>query len=194
MKSIGTASVAALVSLCSLGHRAVAWTTPPTATTVACGRASGSLPWCRQQSRLLHKRNKFAAGDNCLRARTSTSASCSKSHTIVVPPSIVLSPAGDWSRRGQPRSLRRQLSAGRRQSLLYATTSTAAAGVESEDDGRVEIAGACASWVASLLQRLRCSAAAQQLPRRPLQHSRQRAVQLAGRARCWILKSASAFA
>lgn len=150
MKNIGTAAVAAVVLSCSLSHRAVAWSTPSTAAATR-GRASGSL-WCRQQSRLLHKRNRISARDTFLRAsvRTSTSASDSNNHSSSVPLSIALSPAGDWSPRGQPRSLRRQLPAGRRQSLLYATTSTAAAGVESEGDGQT--AGACAFCAASGMQ------------------------------------------
>lgn len=161
MKSIATAALTVLVLSCSLGHRVVAWTTPSTAA-VACGRASGSLSFWFRQSRLHHKRNKFVAGDRCLRASAGTSASYSNRQSSSVPLSIVLSPAGDWTPRGQPRSVRRQLPAGRRQSLLHATTGTSTAtGVESEDDGRIEIAGACASCGTSPLQQPHCSAAVQ---------------------------------
>ncbi|CAN0040010.1 unnamed protein product, partial [Laminaria digitata] len=146
MKNISTTAATAVALFCSLGHLAVAWTTPSTAA-VACGRASGSLPW-RRQSRFLHKRKSISARDTCLRASTSTStsASNSNSHSSSVPLSIALSPAGDWPPRGQQRSLRQQLPAGRTQTRLCATTSTATAGggggLESENDAdRLEIAG-----------------------------------------------------
>lgn len=150
MKNFGTAVATAAVLSFSLGHRAVAWTTPSTAAAVARGQTSGSLPRYRHQSRFVHKRSNLSARDRCLRASTRASASYSDSRSGSGAQSTALSVAGDLSPSGQRRPLRRQLPAGRRQSRLHATTSTAA-GVESDDDG-IEIAGACAPCIASLLQ------------------------------------------